>query len=127
MAYIDETFYESEYFGQDAGADFNKLAARASDDIDLACLNPIVVEDLEAADLLLLKKATAAQVEWYVLNGETYNDGAGVGSEAIGSYSRQVNLTQNRKPMELCPRAKSFLERTGLMFRGASLVDGGEL
>jgi hypothetical protein len=122
MAYVDSTYYTSTYFGQSAGTDFDRLAARASDDIDMATRYNIVLADLDAAQLAMVKKATCAQIENYVINGDGYNDNQVVGSESIGSYSATRNLTQNQKPMALCPRAMAYLEQTGLMFRGAMII-----
>lgn len=133
MAYVTESYYETTYYGIDAGADFNRLAARASDDVTLAC--PMQAKDStgEALDLTefdteqlaLLKKATCAQIEWYVQNGDDYNDGSLVGGYSIGSFSVQKNLTQHRPMGSLCPRAKGFLEQSGLMDRAVSVLGIG--
>ena len=113
MAYIDETYYENTYYGVDAGTDFARLAARASDDIDMATRYSIVLADLDAGQLALVKKATCAQVEFYVQNGDTYNDQAG-GSESIGSYSHSGGPV---KAPAVSPRSVAFLEQSGLMGR----------
>lgn len=122
MPYITQSFYDSTYYGVSAGSDFNRLAARASDDIDIATMHGIVLADLTDAELLLVQKATAAQVEFYVQNGDTYNE-HGAGGEQIGSFKAAAQAP--RAPAALCPRALAYLEQTGLMFRGvANLVDG---
>jgi hypothetical protein len=81
----------------------------------MACLNAIVLDDLDETQLALLKKAVAAQVEYYVTNGDEYNVGT-ANSESIGSYSTSGATAKN--PAALCPRARAYLEQTGLMFRG---------
>lgn len=127
MAYVTESYYTSTYFGTSAGTDFNRLAARASDDITAQC--PIQNKDatgevldlslLTIRQLALLQKATCAQIEWYVNNGDDYNDGGQVGSFQIGAYSQQKNLTQQRAAGALSPRAQAYLEQSGLMSRAA--------
>src|SRR5690554_8196516 len=70
MAYIDAEYYVNVYKGVDAGDDLDRYIERASDLVDqvtgykiadLSALHPRIQE--------LVKKATAAQVEFYVLNG----------------------------------------------------------
>lgn len=122
MAYIDEAFYEDEYFGVDAGAEFNRFAKRASDDIDANTMNSIALADLDAAQLAGVKNATAAQVEFYVQNGDTYNESETAGSEQIGSYSRNTGYQQRKSSVALCPRARSYLEQTGLMSRAVAMI-----
>ncbi len=129
MSYIDLAYYSDTYFGVDAGADFPRLAARASDDIDLATGHSFVFGSLTEPVLTLVKKAVCAQVEVYVQNGDTYNDGENAGSEQIGSFSRTVGYQQRKSPAALCPRARAYLEQTGLMFRGVEVLgrQGGGL
>ena len=127
MAYVTESYYETTYFGVDAGTDFNRLAARASDDITSACPmadkdstgEALDQTDLTVEQIALLKKATCAQIEYYVQNGDDYNDSQDVGSVSIGSYSHQRNLTQTKKPSSLSARALVYLEQSGLMSRAA--------
>lgn len=125
MAYITLAFYTDTYFGVSAGSDFNRLAARASDDIDIATMHSIVEADLTAIELLLVQKATAAQVEYYVQNGDPYNEPETAGSEQIGSFQRSISYQQRKSPAALCPRALAYLEQSSLMGRGvANLIDG---
>jgi len=130
MAYVTESYYETTYFGVDAGADFNRLAARASDDITAAC--PMMPKDStgEALDqtdftveqIALLKKATCAQIEWYVQNGDDYNDASGGGGSRIGSYSEGSGGASVKKAAGLAPRAKGYLEQSGLMSRAVHVI-----
>lgn len=118
MAYVDETFYKNEYFGLDCGTAFARLAARASEAIDVATMHRIVIANLSVAIVTLIKKATSAQIEFYFMNGDTYNESQTAGQESIGSYSRTVGYQQKKSSSALAPRAADFLEQTGLMFRG---------
>lgn len=125
MAYVTESYYETTYFGVDAGTDFNRLAARASDDVTAAC--PMALKDstgeaLDQTDLTveqiaLLKKATCAQIEYYVQNGDDYNDASGGSGARIGSYSEGSVGASEKKPAGLSPRAAGYLEQSGLMSR----------
>ena len=59
MSYADKTYYRSTYIGEPCTVDttLEKWLSRAADDIDIYCLNGIVVADLTAAELENLKKA----------------------------------------------------------------------
>lgn len=123
MSYIDSTYYTSTYFGNSAGSNFDRYAARASDDVDFACMQSIVVADLDAAQLELVKKATCAQVEWYVAQGDIYNEQPVGGSESIGGYSRSSGGSSGsaKSNMALSPRAMAYLEQTGLTNRACAV------
>jgi hypothetical protein len=119
MAHISAAYYIDEYIGESAGDQFPRYAARASDDIDLTVGEPLSIEALPEAQQRLVKKATAAQVEWYVINGDTYNE-ATSGVESIGSFSRSQG-GPIKPPAALCSRARAYLEQTVLMFRGVEV------
>lgn len=122
MSYCTASYYDSVYFGESAGDRFDRLAARASDDIDIAARFQVNLAALPAAHRDLVAKATAAQIEWYVLNGDTYNDQGD--TESIGSYSRTGGKSAvTGKPAALCPRARAYLEQTGLLNRTVSVID----
>jgi hypothetical protein len=131
MSYVLESYYTGTYFGASAGTDFNRLAARASDDITNAC--PMQARDAlgEALDLTglsleqvaLLKKATCAQIEYYVQNGDDYNDGASGSGARIGSYSEGTSgRVAVKNPAGLAPRASAYLEQSGLMARAVKVI-----
>jgi len=126
MSYVDQTYYTDTYYGKDAGMDFDRYAMRASDDIDAACLQSIVLPELDAMQLTLLKKATCAQIEWYVVQGDVYNDQpSNGGNETIGGYSnsRGGNQSSSGRPsIALSPRAMAYLEQTGLTNHAAKIV-----
>lgn len=125
MIDVDSTYYLETYLGVDpitAGV-LERILLRASDDIALACpagvppesaLGPVVADQV--------RRAVCAQAEFYVLNGDTYNEAETAGQEQIGSWSKSVGLTQRRPAGSLAPRAVQYLEPTGLMYRGVDLL-----
>lgn len=124
MAYADSTYYLTTYLGTDPANStaLNRALARASDDVDLATQFGIVEADLSAQKLTLVKKATCSQAEFYVMNGDTYNEPEKAESVSILSFSQNKALTQPKPTGGLCARAMQFLEQTGLMERRAVLA-----
>ncbi len=130
MAYVTESYYESTYYGIDAGTDFNRLAARASDDITANCPlaekdstgEALLLDDLTTEQLALLKKATCAQIEYYVQNGDDYNDASGGSGARIGSYSEGSGGKSIKKAGGLAPRAAGYLEQSGLASRAVHVI-----
>jgi hypothetical protein len=123
MAHITAAFYNDEYFGAPAEDQFPRYAARASDDIDITAGEPLNIDALPESQRILVKKATAAQVEWYVQNGDTYNEPQG-GGESIGSYSRSglAGGHSSPSPAALSPRARAYLDQSGLMYRAVRIL-----
>ncbi len=125
MPYITTDYYIDTYLGVDPNDDtaLERAIARASDDVDMQTGYGIVLADLDASQLAMVQKATAAQTEFYVQNGDTYNESAGSGSERIGAYSRAgASSGSGSSPVALCPRARSYLEQSGLMYRGIRVL-----
>lgn len=134
MAYIDAEYYVNVYKGVDVGEDFERYAERASDLIDqvtgykivdLAVLHPRIQE--------LVKKATAAQVEFYVLNGGPEGvDGSTDGSfsqVSIGAFQYQSGRINQQIPAgkqehRVAPAALAYLEPTGLLYQGVRVYGG---
>ena len=134
MAYIDAEYYVNVYKGVDAGEDFERYAERASDLIDqvtgykiadLAALHPRIQE--------LVKKATAAQVEFYALNGGPEGvDGSTDGSfsqVSIGAFQYQSGRINQQIPAgkqehRVAPAALAYLEPTGLLYQGVRVYGG---
>lgn len=128
MAYIDAEYYNNTYKGVDAGDELDRYIERASDLIDqvtgykiadLAVLHPRIQE--------LVKKATAAQVEFYVLNGGPEGvDGSTDGSfsqVSIGAFQYQSGRINQQIPAgkqehRVAPAALAYLEPTGLLYQG---------
>lgn len=125
MPYITLDYYKTDYLGVDPSDDtaLGRAIARASDDVDMQTGYGIVLADLDAAQLAMVEKATAAQAEFYVQNGDTYNEAGQVSGERIGSYSRSgASGASDSSPVALCPRARAYLEQSGLMYRGARIL-----
>lgn len=128
MAYIDAEYYNNTYKGVDAGDELDRYIERASDLIDqvtgykiadLAVLHPRIQE--------LVKKATAAQVEFYVLNGGPEGvDGSTDGSfsqVSIGAFQYQSGRINQQIPAgkqehRVAPAALAYLEPAGLLYQG---------
>lgn len=124
MAYITLSYYKTDYLGVDPSDDtaLTRAIARASDDVDMQTGYGIVLDDLDAAQLAMVQKATAAQAEFYVQNGDTYNEAGQVSGERIGSYSRSGGAAASKSQSSLCPRARAYLEQSGLMSRGIRVL-----
>ena len=124
MPYITLDYYKTTYLGIDPQDDtaLSRAIARASDDIDMHTGFGIALADLDEAQLDQVQRATAAQAEFYVQNGDTYNEAAAGGSERIGSYSTSGAAARSSGG-GLSSRAVRYLEQSGLMYRGARILD----
>ena|SRR5690554_4114462 len=134
VAYIDAEYYNNTYKGVDAGDDLDRYIERASDLVDqvtgykiadLSALHPRIQE--------LVKKATAAQVEFYVLNGGPEGvDGSTDGSfsqVSIGAFQYQSGRINQQIPAgkqehRVAPAALAYLEPTGLLYQGVRVYGG---
>lgn len=127
VGFIDLDYYKNVYSGYDPGDDdeLTKAIIRASDDINAAAGWQLGsdISELDTIVKNLVYKATAAQTEWYVLNGETYNEDSGAGSVTISkfSYSNGSSSSASGDSMSLCKRAKMYLAQSGLMYRGVGV------
>lgn len=121
IGFIDLDYYKDTYLGEDPDDDtaLTKYIKRATDDVNAHC-GWILDDDLTDLDddtKNLVYKATAAQAEWYVLNGESYNDDDST-SVSISKFSYGGNAKASVKGVKLCNRALMYIEQTTLMFRG---------
>lgn len=121
MAYATTDFYRDTYIGRTCTDDdtLEKWLSRASDDLDIYCINGFDVSALSANALDKLQKACCAQAESYVIYGDDDDEPE---SFSIGSYS------EKRAPGEgsdrsgvLCLKAQKYLFGAGLSFRGVSI------
>lgn len=121
MAYIDLTYYKTTYGGYNPGTDalIQTAINRAEDLVDIQTGFSIPYTTLETWQDTILKKAVAAQTEFYLQNGEGYND-SGSDSESIGAYSYSGKGQSGGD--RLSPRAKSFLVQTNLMNRSVHKI-----
>jgi hypothetical protein len=121
MAYIDYTYYTDVYKGVPIpNADtFSRLSERASELIDqvtnytiqdLAALTPFTQEQV--------KKATAAQVEYFYYAGETSVHGDLFGNVKLGDFTYSGGT-----PSAISPAVINYLRPTGLLYRGVTVCD----
>jgi len=122
IGFIDLDYYRDIYHGAEGTDDeLTKLIIRASDDINAkACWAIDDIADYAVIVRNLIYKATAAQVEWYVINGATYNQSE-ADNVTIGKFSYSGKI-KGSSSNNLCSRATMFLSQTGLMFRGVTVV-----
>jgi hypothetical protein len=125
MAYIDKTYYDSEYKGTPISDEdeFNKTAERASDVIDQLTSYTIANYDFERLATFLqtqVKKATAAQVEYFLLNGGyEATQQSELTSVNIGAFSYQEGNNQITNDTVI-----GHLTPTGLLYRGLGVYNG---
>ncbi|MEC2212645.1 hypothetical protein P9G44_18365 [Bacillus paralicheniformis] len=132
MAYITPDYYKNDYLGAPAPSDeeLNRYIKRASDIIDEVTSYrlyggkfdkiPDIIQDI-------VRKATAAQVEFYVVKGGAAEVDAGEGSNmdsvSVGSFSYSggsggADSNSGRDAGRISPAALSLLSTTGLLYRG---------
>lgn len=90
MAYIDSTYYTDTFGGQPAASavELTRLMDRASDMIDVLTDDRAqYYDEYDEATQSAIKKATAYQTEYMVVNGDVYTE-LPSGSESIGSWSQ---------------------------------------
>ena len=90
MAYITLDYYKTDYVGNDPDDDAALLRniARASDMVDLMTDQAFSdITTLETYQQKCVKKATAAFTEYFIENGDVFNEES-TASESIGSWSR---------------------------------------
>ncbi|MGX6993943.1 hypothetical protein CBF34_07070 [Vagococcus penaei] len=120
MPYIDLEYYEKDYIGEPVEkAEFPRFSKRASEAVDQMTGYQIVkigIDNLADHSKELIKKATAAQVEYLQLNGVEVDSNGQESSVSIGgfSYSSGTNTT-NRQAGRFSPAAIGFLSGTGLV------------
>lgn len=125
MGYIDAQYYTQEFKGLDAGTELERYIERASDIIDQLTLHKMTRKPFEQQPVFIqnqVKKAVAAQVEFYVVNGGDAELNAGIqdiGSVRIGSFSYDSKNTAGR----VSPSAINHLEPTGLLHRGLDVIE----
>ncbi|ARJ26063.1 hypothetical protein B7492_34090 (plasmid) [Bacillus mycoides] len=128
MPYIDVDYYNNEYKGTPVADTslLERLIARASDQIDHIInykLEGVDFDKLAPFIMKQVKKATAAQVEFLAINGETYATvSEGVGGFSVGSYSENgMSAGDNNASNFYTQYAISvpkFLRPTGLLYSG---------
>lgn len=134
MPYITPEYYNDVYKGAAApdSADLERYIERASDIIDQVTNFQLYGKDINSLPPLfrdLIMKATAAQVEFYVMKGgdAAVNAGTdGMNSVSVGSFSYSTggsssNGSSGTQSARVSPSVLSFLAPTGLLYRGVSV------
>lgn len=125
MAYIDLVYYKTTFSGRIDGLtddEITRFISRASDNIDL-------ITDFAISDFNLLteyqkncvKKSTAYFTEFFVENGDVFNEAEG-GSESIGSWSSSGG---SGKPQICSEAGMVWIKKSGLI--NSNVRVGGHL
>lgn len=121
--YIDKTYYDDEFQGDPVEdvSEFNRLAQRASEQIDQ--LTMYRINDIQKwPDFIQtqIKKATASIVEQYAMNGgyEAVSSST-LTNVSIGSFSYQEGADGSVNA-NIEKVAYKHLAPTGLLYRGVS-------
>lgn len=131
MAYITPDYYKNDYIGAPAPSDedLNRYIKRASDIIDEVTSYRLYGNKFDKMpDIIkdIVSKATAAQVEFYVVKAGTAEVNAGsssMDSVSVGSFSYSggsggSERNSVRNAGRISPTALSLLSETGLLYRG---------
>ncbi|PEB52450.1 hypothetical protein COO03_11720 [Bacillus sp. AFS098217] len=131
MAYIDADYYNNEYKGTPASDEtlLERLINRASDQIDHITnykLQGVDLDKLMPFIMQQVKKATAAQVEFLAINGETASTvSEGGGGFSVGSYSENGMSAGAQEEPSYYDRyaitVKDYLRPTGLLYMGLNV------
>lgn len=123
-AYIDRVFYAETYQGIGIDTDiFDRLASRASDELDKLTFQRVRLSGLNAFEedtQAAIKFATCAITE-ALAQVEKATDGTGLmmASESVGSYSYSADGKSLDKLLaEARSRAMTYLIFTGLLYSG---------
>ena len=125
IGFIDLDYYRDIYHGVDDTDDnLTRAIIRATDDIKAKTM--WAIDDISTYSVFirnLLYKATAAQTEWYINNGDAYNFGE-MEDVTISKFSYTGKIKGSSRNV-LCQRAQMYLSQAGLVFRGVGMVDEG--
>lgn len=132
MAYITQDFYNNTFKGEQE-PDSNLLdryIERASDIIDQLTgykLNGIDFENLDPFIQSQVKKAVAAQVEYFVLNGGDALSATGEAfpNASLGKFSYGGTMPNQitREEQRFTPAAIGYLKPTGLLNNVVMVID----
>lgn len=116
---VDYSYYTDEYKGQISDeTEFDRLNLRAEDDMQMKSCKSL--DECLTITLPFLKKAICSQIEYYYLNGDTYND-LNADSQSLGKFSYSGGSANNADVGVLSPRAKNYFNQTELSFVGVDL------
>ena len=127
MAYIDIDYYKNTFVGSDPDDDtlLQKLINRASDQIDMKARYSIDTDEWHSMQEKFIKKATAAQVEFLVENGEVYNNSGSPESASLGKFSiggGGGGNTPSGTSEILCSQALAYFEQSGYQGRMVTVL-----
>jgi hypothetical protein len=122
MAYATSDELQAYLGGSALPSDANRLLERASDLIDYATYGKINISDTE--QLAVAKKATCAQVEYWISVGENI-DISGYEFESISIGTFQMTKPDNvggSNQQALAPRTRRILFLAGMLYRGVKMI-----
>ena len=122
MAYAT-TAQLAEYLGvqvADLPDDADRLLDRASELIDYYTLFRIDEDDNDQTEAA--RQATMAQYEWWAEIGDELGIMSEIMQMSIGSFSTQLKTGGNREMSQVAPRAKQYLLKEGLTYRGVASI-----
>lgn len=128
MPYIDNNYYVIEYEGTpvDVGS-FYRLVKRATETIDILTKYKLTGVDIESLPPFIkkqIKKATAAQVEYLITNGESISMGGGSFSQvSAGNFTYGDKAGISRAENMTNQLVLSLLSSTGLLYTGVDSYD----
>ncbi|MFB4164801.1 hypothetical protein ACE1TI_13465 [Alteribacillus sp. JSM 102045] len=133
MGYIDPDYYKNDYKGAEITdtVELERFIERASDVIDQATNFVIVNQDFKSLAQFLqnqVKKATAAQVEFYVMQGGYEDVNAGTqaaGNVSIGAFSYGGSAGEenaSKQELRISPATLEHLKPTGLLYQGLDVI-----
>ncbi len=131
MPYIDLEYYNNEYEGVEVDStSFSRLSKRASEMIDILINHKLTGKDFDKQGAFIkeqIKKATAAQIEYIVLNGEENSIGSGgFGQVSAGNFSygdKPGKESISRSETMTSQKVMSILSSTGLLYKGLDVYD----
>ncbi|QWI52517.1 hypothetical protein [Bacillus mycoides] len=128
MPYIDVDYYNNDYEGTPVSdvALLNRMIKRASEQIDSVIGYKLQGVDFDKVAPFIrdqVKKATAAQVEFLVINGETSATvSEGGGGFSVGAYSENGTSAGDNTAANFYTQyaisVTKFLRPTGLLYAG---------
>ena len=122
--YITKEYYRNTYYGVPESDDLtlDRYITRASDKIDI--ITRYKIKDFNTLSLFIqnaVMKATAAQVEMYVVQGGPENQGDAQ-SVKIGNFQYTEGGKDNTTRKDVSDDAIDYLRMTGLLYAGLEVV-----
>lgn len=115
MSYATLTYYKDTYIGESkTDAATQKALNNASEDIDMVYGGPFTESDYLTTQWEYLQKACCAQAEYYVLNGEAYNEPSSGGSFSIGKFSMSEGGGSGSSQGIMANRAGWYMMQSGI-------------